>query len=115
MSSDSQPSSTTIDLVREEFERVHEGRDLDAIDELYASDCVVHTTDHEFHGPDEYRAYVSVALDAFSDLELTIHNFIATDDEVATRHSWQATHQGELRGIPPTGEQVKVDRTCLPK
>ena len=45
---------------------------------------------------------------AFPDMEITVEDMIADGDKVFDRVSWQATHQGELMGIPPTGKQVKV-------
>ena len=102
--SDPQNPEPAIDLVREGFERVFEGGEVDAVDELYAPDCVVHTPDRAFHGPEGYAAYVSDASDAFSDFDLTIDDFLGLDDAVAARHTWRATHTGELRGIPPAEE-----------
>jgi predicted ester cyclase len=44
-------------------------------------------------------------VQAFPDLEMTIHHLIAEDDLVAVRVSASATHEGEFRGIAPTGRQ----------
>ena len=37
----------------------------------------------------------------------TVEELFAEDDKVADRMMWQATHQGELMGIPPTGNPVR--------
>ena len=42
----------------------------------------------------------------FPDFHLTIEDQIAEGDKVATRVTFHGTHQGEYRGIPPTGRQV---------
>jgi predicted ester cyclase len=43
---------------------------------------------------------------AFPDMRSTVEDLFAEGDKVADRMTWQATHQGELMGIPPTGNTV---------
>jgi predicted ester cyclase len=40
------------------------------------------------------------------DLSYTLEDLFAEGDKVADLLTWQATHQGELMGIPPTGNTV---------
>jgi len=44
---------------------------------------------------------------AFPDFHLTIEDQIAEGDKVVTRVTFSGTHQGEFRGIAPTGKKVK--------
>ena len=43
---------------------------------------------------------------AFPDLQFTIEDMVAEGDFVVVRHTTRGTHQGNFRGIPPTGKQV---------
>ena len=45
------------------------------------------------------------------DLRYTVEKLFAEGDKVADRMTWQATHQGELMGIPPTGNTIR-GRSC---
>ncbi len=45
---------------------------------------------------------------AFPDMRLTVEDMIAEGDRVVDRITWQATHQGELMGVSPSGNSVRV-------
>ena len=45
---------------------------------------------------------------AFPDMRYTVEDMVAEGDKVVDRISWQATHLGEMMGIPPTGNTVRV-------
>lgn len=46
---------------------------------------------------------------AFPDQTITVEDIIAEDDRVAYRTTVTGTHEGEFQGIPPTGEEIKVE------
>jgi|SRR5208283_2551835 len=52
---------------------------------------------------------ISVFLKAFPDRKLTIEDQLAEGDKVATRITMQATHTGNLPGIPATGRAVRIE------
>lgn len=87
----------------EEFNR----RNADYLDEYFAPGCVYHGTDGDMD-PAAFRARQEVLLAAFPDTHLTLEDSLAEDDKVASRFTIRATHEGELQGIAPTGNQVTL-------
>ena len=83
--------------------------DLTALDELATDDVVYHELPPGLPpGRAGYTAFSQLFLDAFPDLELTIHDLVAEGDKVAARLSFSGTHQGEFLGVAPTGRGVEV-------
>jgi len=50
---------------------------------------------------------------AFPDFHLTIEDQIAEGDKVITRMIFHGTHQGDYRGIAPTGKQIKYSGIAI--
>lgn len=94
-------------LVRRAWEGVSEGN-LYVFDEVYAADCIIHEPDEDVRGIEGLKQFVSMFLEAFPDLSITVEDEIAEGDKVVTRWRARGTHQGELRGIAPTGNRVNV-------
>ena len=61
------------------------------------------------HGPEEYRQAHLKDRAAFPDLSITIGNIVADGDIIAIHTIWSGTHEGEYRGIAPTGNHVVWD------
>ncbi len=59
-------------------------------------------------GPEDVRRFVSEFRSAFPDLRLIIEEQIAKGDKVVSRGTIRGTHQGEFRGMAPTGEEVDI-------
>ena len=60
-------------------------------------------------GLDNVAALVRGFIDALPDLTATEHDIIAEGDTVAVRYVVEATHKGDLLGIPATGRRVRWD------
>lgn len=82
--------------------------DSDALTDLFADDLVFHRPLEELHGIEEFNDYVQEGYDAFPDITLTIEELVAEDDMVVARYTGTATHEGEYKGIDPTGEEVQL-------
>ncbi len=91
-------------IIHKAIEALNE-RNLDALDELYASDCVDHT--RQLHGLDAVKRYMNMLFNSSSDFHGTIEDIIAEGDKVWIRVTYTGTHTGELRGLAPTGEKIK--------
>ena len=94
-------------LTRRFYEEVFNKKNLGVIDEL----CSVGFVDHsalpgQAPGAAGLKAVFQEWLQAFPDMNLTIHEMIAENDYVVTRFTGRGTHKGTLLGAPPTGKEV---------
>ena len=78
----------------------------DALQEVYADDIVMHEPDEDVRGIEGLAQFVSMMRSALPDLRITIEDDMSEGDRVVTRWIAQGTHQGELMGAAPTGNQV---------
>ena len=78
----------------------------DALVEVYAHNCILHEADEDIVGIEGLTQFVSMIRSAIPDLRITIEDDMAEGDKVVTRWIGQGTHQGELLGIAPTGNQL---------
>ncbi len=83
------------------------------IDEIYASNYVLHSADSTLHGPAGYRQIYTTNVTAFPDCHFTIEDIVTEGDKVVTRFTFRGTHQGDWRGIAPTGKQVTVQGIAI--
>ena len=81
--------------------------DRTAFVDLHHLDTVLHDGDCEIHGigaiADHEFSYFSV----FPDLTLSPEILIAEDNIVAAHWTINGTHEGEFRGVDPTGSEVE--------
>ena len=97
-------------LARRFLEEAFNEGNLGLADEIFASDYVLHdpTNPEEMRGPEGAKQFVQMYRSAFPDSHVTVEDLIAEGDKVVTRFRGRGTHQGELFGIPPSGNQVEV-------
>jgi steroid delta-isomerase-like uncharacterized protein len=97
-------------LVRRWFEDLFNARNLDVADEIVAQDHVLHdpVLPDLPSGPEGSKQVVGLYHGAFLDANITIEDQIAEGDEVVTRWTGRGTHQGEFRGVPPSGNRVEI-------
>jgi serine phosphatase RsbU (regulator of sigma subunit) len=97
-------------IFRRYVEEVYNQGNLQLVDEIFDR-YLAHQPDGSVlkRGPENVKRFVSEFYAAFPDLHTTIEDQIAEDDRVMTRYRWRGTHQGEFRGIAPTGEEVEIN------
>jgi steroid delta-isomerase-like uncharacterized protein len=98
--------------VAKRFFEAFNARDLDAFDEILASDAIDHDPQNPFRqmrGPEGAKRNAAMYHAAFSDGCFDVQEQIAEGDCVVTRWTAKGTHDGELMGMPPTGKWVEVD------
>lgn len=95
-------------LVREHFDQVWNQGEFDT-DHL-ADDYRVQTRlgTHDDHTLEEFQDLVAAARNAVPDLHKEIEETITTDEKVVVRYTMTGTQEGELKGIPPTGEEIEL-------
>jgi predicted ester cyclase len=86
-------------LVRRYYDRVINGRDLDAVGEFFADERTV----------EGVRRGCFSYFTAFPDLHVSLDELIAEGDAVFLRSTLTGTHDGEYKGIPPTGRHVAAE------
>ena len=98
-------------LVRRYYEEAYNARNTAAVDELLADDFVRHNVavpqQNEPNNADDV-ARVEAWLAAFSDLQVTIEELFATEDEVVSFVVWRGTQDGPLPqwDAPVTGQPM---------
>jgi steroid delta-isomerase-like uncharacterized protein len=101
--------------LRRVSEEVFNQGNLSVVDELFAPDYVLHdpgVPGGELRGLEAFKEqWVSMFRTAFPDLRIVIEDQVAEGDKVASRYTGSGTHQGELRGFPPTNNRVEVTGT----
>ncbi len=93
-------------LMRRAYEEVYNQRNLAVIDELCVPDFVYHSASMTIRSLEAYKHFASLIFAAFPDGRFSIEDMIAEGDRVAVRHTFRGTHQGDFRGIPPTGKYI---------
>jgi steroid delta-isomerase-like uncharacterized protein len=86
--------------------------DADAFDEVVASDFAHHSPGlpPDLEG---MKQALPMFRGAFPDMRLTEEDMIAEGDKVVDRVTVRGTHEGELMGIPPSGNQVEFTETHI--
>jgi len=85
------------------------GGNLDAIDELFASNYVNHMAPPGLPtGPEGEKQFTMMFFSAFPDGKITVEDVLAEGEKVASRYIYSATHKGNFIGIPPTGKRFTV-------
>ncbi len=98
-------------LARRSWELVTEGSlDIleDALAEVYADDFILHEAGEDIVGIEGLTQFVSMIRSAIPDIRVTLEDDVAEGDKVVSRWRAQGTHQGELMGIAPTGNEVAI-------
>jgi len=76
-------------------------------DEVYASNVFYHEPSAgEVIGLEPLKQFVVTWRAAFPDSRLRIDEQVAEDNRVATRWTFTGTHQGNFRGLAPTGRAI---------
>jgi steroid delta-isomerase-like uncharacterized protein len=101
-------------LVRRFYEEIDKGN-IDAMDELVAEDYIDHSPP-PFSGLSSGREGLKQAFRLFWDATPGSHHIedqLAEGDRVITRLSAVGTHEGDLPGIPRTGNEFRMTAIAI--
>ena len=97
-------------LVRRIIDEAWNRGNLDVIDEAFAADYQEHNPrPGQETGIEGYKGGISMLRAAFPDLFLDLQDIIAEGDRVAVRYVLRGTHNGEMMGLPGSGQRVESD------
>jgi steroid delta-isomerase-like uncharacterized protein len=84
------------------------------IDELVEPDVLIHMPmPTQATGAQALKQVWAMLLRGLPDLHVAIEDVIAEGDKVVARNTVTGTHQGEYRGLPPTGETITYDEILV--
>ena len=96
-------------IIRRLIEDTWNKKNPSLIDEVISPDYVGHGPGDDIHGLDGHRQLYDTFTTAFPDFNLAIEELLAEGDSVAFRFTLSGTHEGDLMGVPPSGNQVSVN------
>jgi steroid delta-isomerase-like uncharacterized protein len=106
-------------LAREAI-RIWTTGDLDAADDIYATNYVNHQhhdpgDPRDLHGVEAMKSFAAEFRRAFPDFHDSIDIQVAEDDLVVTRFTSTGTHRGTFMGVEPTNKElvwtgISIDR-----
>lgn len=109
-------TATTEDENKElvhEYLAAQDNKNLEAIPALLADDFSTTYTDPNGEEKrldvDDLMQALAGFNESFSKVDIERHETVAEDDWVITRISISGVHEGEYRGIAPTGNQINAD------
>src|SRR5215210_782920 len=99
------------EVVRRLWGLFEEGDIDEQVDELLAPDYVNHSpgTPDQPTGPEGVKAVLRMFRSGIPDARVVVSDMIAEDDKVAVRYTIEGTHEGDLFGVPPTGQRVSIE------
>jgi steroid delta-isomerase-like uncharacterized protein len=80
---------------------------LDAVAEFFAPDYITHLTDRDMTGGhDAIAKIMRMYRRAFPDIQVQVEILVESKDRVAWQRTLRATHQGNFKGFPATGQPI---------
>lgn len=98
---------TNGDIVSRAIDALND-RDREAFADVHATDVVLHDHGETVHGLDALVDHEWAIFDAFPDAHYSLDDVVVEDDTIAARWTATGTHDGEFRGIAPTGESIEI-------
>ena len=84
------------------------------IDELVEPDVLLHLPlPIQATGAQALKQVWAMLLRGLPDLHLTVDDLLAEGDKVVSRNTVTGTHQGEYRGLPPTGKSITYNEIFI--
>lgn len=96
------------ELLRIAVEEVWNKGNFDNMKEMVSDDFVIHFPREKIQGLENIKSFYTELRKAFPDINFTIIDQVAEENKVVTHWTATGTHKGEFKGIPATGQKVKI-------
>lgn len=103
-------NSANITLVRKLFDEIYSKGNLNAFEELFSKNLVVHDPAVP-HGKEDFNAYKETENNykrAFPNKKAKIDLIFSSDDKVVALWTCQGTHKGDLQGISASNQNFTI-------
>lgn len=79
-------------------------------EELISQDAIFYVPGRPdpMRGPSGYLGIIHMMRSGFPDIQWTLDELIAENDQVAARYTMHGTHKGTFFGVPPTGKSIEI-------
>ena len=96
-------------IFRRYAEEVGNQHNFEIVDEIFER-YISHQPDGStlVRGPQDVKRFQGEFHSAFSNFHINIEDQIAEGDKVVSHYTIRGTHQGEFRGMAPTGEEIEL-------
>jgi serine phosphatase RsbU (regulator of sigma subunit) len=101
-------------IFRRYAEEVGNQQNFELVDEIFER-YISHQPDGSTleRGPEDVKRFHREFHSAFSDFHINIEDQIAEGDKVVSRYTMRGTHQGDFRGLAPTGKEVELKAVTI--
>lgn len=103
----SQTESTLKQLIQHDLDCWNE-HDIDAVDELYATDVTYTDAMGEVHDRESLKEYMEMLWTAFPDFYIREDESVVKGDTAFRRFTFGGTMEGPFRGFEPNGESFEL-------
>src|SRR5215218_7345399 len=96
-------------IFRRYAEEVGNQQNFELVDEIFER-YISHQPDGSTleRGPQDVKRFHREFRSAFSDFRISIEDQIAEGDKVVSHYTIRGTHQGDFRGLAPTGKEIEI-------
>jgi predicted ester cyclase len=96
-------------IFRRYAEEVGNQHNFEIVDEIFER-YIAHQPDGStlLRGPEDVKRFQGEFHSAFSNFHISIEDQIAEGDKVVSHYTIRGTHQGDFRGLAPTGKEIEL-------
>ena len=89
-------------------------QNFEIVDEIFER-YIAHQPDGStlVRGPEDVKRFHKEFHSAFSNFHINVEDQIAEGDKVVSRYTMRGTHQGDFRGLAPTGKEVELKAVTI--
>jgi len=89
-------------------DEILEKGNLDAVNEIFTTNYIVHTGGKDYKGAKTVRDFVGLLCSSISNLQVIDVTFLCqTNDTITWQRTLSGIHETDMMGIPPSGKKVE--------